>query len=62
MGVFEEKDFDNHEHISFLSHEATKLRGIISIHNTVLGPAAGGIRFYPYSSSEEARDLHLWLC
>lgn len=58
MGVFEEKDFDHHEHVSFVSDEATGLRAIISIHSTVLGPAGGGIRFYPYDNSEEAlRDV-----
>ncbi|MBC7643657.1 MAG: Glu/Leu/Phe/Val dehydrogenase [Thermoleophilia bacterium] len=38
-----------------LCHEpATKLRAIIVIHNTTLGPALGGIRMWPYESERDA--------
>ena len=30
------------------------LKAIIAIHNTVLGPALGGCRMYPYKSEEDA--------
>ena len=30
------------------------LRSIIAVHNTKLGPALGGLRFFPYHSDEEA--------
>jgi len=33
---------------------ATGLRSIIAIHSTVLGPALGGTRFYPYASERDA--------
>lgn len=38
-----------------LCHEPyTKLRAIIVIHNTTLGPALGGIRMWPYDSERDA--------
>lgn len=38
-----------------LCHEPyTKLRAIICVHNTTLGPALGGIRMWPYESEREA--------
>ncbi len=35
---------------------ASGLRSIIAIHSTVLGPALGGTRFYPYKSERDALD------
>lgn len=32
----------------------TGLKAFIAIHDTTLGPALGGVRFYPYASEEEA--------
>jgi leucine dehydrogenase len=46
--------FDNHEQIIFVSDKESGLRGIIGLHNTAMGPAAGGCRMYPYQSVEEA--------
>ena len=38
-------------------HEASVgLRAVIAIHSTVLGPALGGTRFYPYRSEDEAME------
>lgn len=38
-----------------LCHEPyTKLRAVICIHNTTLGPALGGIRMWPYENEREA--------
>ncbi len=34
--------------------EATGLRAIVAVHSTVLGPALGGTRFYPYADEESA--------
>ncbi|MGH3375000.1 MAG: Glu/Leu/Phe/Val dehydrogenase dimerization domain-containing protein [Actinoallomurus sp.] len=45
-----------HEQVVFCHDEATGLRAIIAIYSTVLGPALGGTRFYPYSSEDEALD------
>lgn len=54
MSVFESPAFDDHEGIHFFSDPASGLRAIIAIHSTVLGPAAGGCRMYPYASDEDA--------
>lgn len=43
-----------HEQVVFGHDEASGLRCIIAIHSTVLGPALGGTRMYPYTTEEEA--------
>src|SRR3989337_1866914 len=43
-----------HEQVVFANDAATGLRAIIAIHSTALGPALGGTRFYPYSSTDAA--------
>jgi leucine dehydrogenase len=43
-----------HEQVMFCSDNATGLRSIIAVHNTVLGPALGGTRFWNYSKEEDA--------
>jgi leucine dehydrogenase len=52
--VFSHRSFDNHEQVIFVADNKSALCGIISIHNTVLGSAAGGCRMYPYSSVDDA--------
>ncbi len=52
--AFMHPSFDDHEQVIFVSDRQTGLRGIIGIHSTVLGPAAGGCRMYPYQSTDEA--------
>lgn len=52
--VFTHSSYDDHEQVIFVSDRASGLRGIIGIHNTVLGPAAGGCRMYPYDSIDAA--------
>lgn len=47
-------DTSGHEQVVFCSDPASGLRAIIAIHNTALGPAVGGTRFYPYASDDEA--------
>lgn len=44
--------FDQHEVVKV--HEGPHLTAIIAVHNTRLGPAAGGCRMYPYASTSEA--------
>lgn len=44
----------DHEQVVFCQDKATGLRAIIAIHNTTLGPAAGGTRMWAYASEEEA--------
>ena len=43
-----------HEQVSIASDEESGYRGIIAIHNTILGPALGGTRFWDYRSDAEA--------
>jgi leucine dehydrogenase len=43
-----------HEQVVFCHDEATGLKAIIAIHNTVLGPALGGTRMWNYATEQEA--------
>lgn len=45
-----------HEQIVFCQDEATGLKAIIGIHNTVLGPALGGTRMWHYASDADALE------
>jgi leucine dehydrogenase len=54
MSFFGHNDFDNHEQVTYFNDPITGLKAIIAIHNTTLGPALGGTRFYPYSSDDDA--------
>ncbi len=44
----------NHEQLLFCNDNATGLKAIIAVHNTVLGPALGGTRMWNYNSELEA--------
>jgi valine dehydrogenase (NAD+) len=47
-----------HEQVVFCHDDATGLKAIVAIHSTALGPALGGTRFYPYTSTGDAvRDV-----
>jgi leucine dehydrogenase len=48
--VFGQISFDDHEQIVFCNDKDTGLKAIISIHNTVLGPALGGTRMWNYDN------------
>ena len=52
--VFKHVDFDDHEKILFCTDSETGLKGIIALHSTALGPAAGGCRMYPYNTERDA--------
>lgn len=45
---------DGHETVMHVIDEPTGLKAIIAIHSTVLGPALGGTRFYPYPDERAA--------
>ena len=45
---------EGHEEVVFFSDPSCNLKAIIAIHNTILGPALGGTRMWPYSSTDEA--------
>jgi len=44
----------DHEQILFCQDNATGLKAIIAVHNTVLGPALGGTRMWKYNNEMEA--------
>jgi len=47
-----------HEQVVFFQDRHASLRCIVAIHSTVLGPALGGLRMWPYASEEDAlRDV-----
>jgi leucine dehydrogenase len=52
--IFDMREFDGHELVVFGHDVPTGLRAIIAIHSTVLGPAAGGCRMWPYTGTAEA--------
>lgn len=54
MGIFEQMEKYGHEQILFCYDKASGLKAIIGIHDTTLGPALGGSRFWPYEQEEEA--------
>jgi len=52
--IFETLDTTGHEQVVFCHNKDAGLKAIIAIHNTVLGPALGGTRMWPYQSEAEA--------
>ena len=46
--------FDGHEEVAFFEDPALGVAGIIAIHSTILGPAAGGCRIWNYAREEDA--------
>jgi leucine dehydrogenase len=54
VGIFDRIERKAHNQISFAYERESGYKGIIAIHDTTLGPALGGTRFWNYSSDEEA--------
>ncbi|MFO7892378.1 MAG: Glu/Leu/Phe/Val dehydrogenase [Longimicrobiales bacterium] len=54
MEIFEKIQEHDHEQVVYCYDPASGYKGIIAIHNTTLGPALGGTRFWNYESDEEA--------
>ena len=54
MDVFGRVAGEDYEQVVFNYDRSSGLRAIIVIHSTALGPAAGGVRFKPYPSVEDA--------
>jgi leucine dehydrogenase len=54
MEIFDAEPRFGHERVLFVSDRDSGLRAIIAVHDTTLGPAAGGCRMWPYASQEEA--------
>lgn len=60
MNLFEMLSRPGHEHeqVVFFHHRASGLKCVIAIHSTLLGPALGGLRMWPYASEADAvRDV-----
>ncbi|MEX0811531.1 MAG: Glu/Leu/Phe/Val dehydrogenase [Chitinophagales bacterium] len=53
-GLFDQLNNYEHEQLVFCQDKATGLKCIIGIHNTTLGPALGGTRFYNYKNEADA--------
>ncbi|HLL70253.1 MAG TPA: Glu/Leu/Phe/Val dehydrogenase [Pyrinomonadaceae bacterium] len=54
MEIIEHNTGTDHERVVGCRDEASGYRGIIAIHNTRLGPALGGARFWNYASETDA--------
>ena len=52
--IFETLDTTGHERVVFCHNKDAGLKAIIAIHNTVLGPALGGTRMWPYKTEQDA--------
>ncbi len=56
--VFAQLGRYEHEQVVFCHDKQTGLKAIIAVHNTVLGPAAGGTRMWAYQNEADAlRDV-----
>ncbi|MEN2992252.1 MAG: Glu/Leu/Phe/Val dehydrogenase dimerization domain-containing protein [Bacteroidia bacterium] len=56
MNCFERIAALGHQQVVFCHDATVGLRSIIAIHDTTLGPALGGVRFWPYTSEAEALE------
>jgi leucine dehydrogenase len=54
LEIFDSLVEGEHEQVVFWSDTVARLRSIIAIHDTTLGPAIGGVRMFPYKSEDEA--------
>ena len=54
MDIFKRMAKRGHEQIAYFCDPHSGLRGIVAIHNTILGPALGGCRMWNYATEEEA--------
>ena len=54
MEIYAMPQFDGHELVVFGHNANVGLHAIVAVHSTVLGPAAGGCRVWPYVSTDAA--------
>jgi len=54
LNIFDEMERLGHEQLIFCQDRTAKLKSIIAIHDTTLGPALGGCRMWPYETEEQA--------
>ncbi|HTP40872.1 MAG TPA: Glu/Leu/Phe/Val dehydrogenase dimerization domain-containing protein [Nitrospiria bacterium] len=56
MSLFHQIERFGHESVTFFSDPASRLRMIVAVHNTVMGPALGGCRMWPYAGIDDALE------
>ncbi|MBT8397820.1 MAG: Glu/Leu/Phe/Val dehydrogenase [Gemmatimonadetes bacterium] len=61
MEIFDRMCQRDHEQLVFWNEPRIGYKGIIAIHNTTLGPALGGTRFWNYATDDEAIEDSLRL-
>jgi leucine dehydrogenase len=54
LDLFTKLKAGSHEQLVFFREQISRLRAIVAIHDTTLGPAIGGVRMWPYGTEEEA--------
>ena len=54
MTIFRRIEQGGHESVTFCSDPDSHLQMIIAVHNTLMGPALGGCRMWPYADMDEA--------
>jgi len=54
MGIFDSMSEYGHEQLVFCHDKSSKLKAIIAVHDTTLGPALGGCRMWPYEKEGDA--------
>ncbi len=52
--IFDSIAHTGHEQVVFCQNKDAGLKAIIAIHNSVLGPALGGLRMWPYATEADA--------
>ncbi|MDQ2717540.1 MAG: leucine dehydrogenase, partial [Chloroflexota bacterium] len=52
--LFERMGQYDYENLYFCQDKSVGLKAVIAIHNTILGPAAGGTRMWTYAAEAEA--------
>ncbi len=54
MNTLEQMSVFDHEQVISFQNREVGLRGFLAIHDTTLGPALGGVRFWRYASEDDA--------
>jgi leucine dehydrogenase len=54
--IFTSSAFQQHERVIFCNDRDSGLQAIVAIHDSTLGPALGGCRFWHYESEADAID------
>lgn len=52
--MIDKNQFRGHEQLVYFDDKEAGLKGFIAVHDTTLGPAAGGCRMWPYESEMDA--------